>query len=59
MQFEVLKPLDEEGKVLFYEVYSDEAAFKAHWDGPFVERVRAETKDMIVALSGTRCIIQQ
>jgi len=31
LQFEVLKPLDEGGKVLFYEVYSDEAAFKAHW----------------------------
>ena len=59
LQFEVLRPHDNGDKVLFYEVYSNEAAFKAHWEGPFVARVRAETKDMIVTLSGTRCSVQE
>jgi (4S)-4-hydroxy-5-phosphonooxypentane-2,3-dione isomerase len=36
LQFEVLTPYDDDSKVLFYEVYSDDAAFKVHWEGPFV-----------------------
>jgi (4S)-4-hydroxy-5-phosphonooxypentane-2,3-dione isomerase len=59
LQFELLRPHDDDSKVLFYEVYSDEAAFKVHWGGPFVARVRAETKDMIIKLSGTRCSLQE
>ena len=59
LQFEVLGPRDDDGRVLFYEVYSDDAAFKVNWEGPFVARVRAETKDMIIKLSGTRCSLQE
>ena len=59
LQFEVLRPHEDADKVLFYEVYSDAAAFKAHWEGPLVARVRAETKDMILTLKGTQCSIQQ
>jgi (4S)-4-hydroxy-5-phosphonooxypentane-2,3-dione isomerase len=59
LQFEVLLPRDDDGRVLFYEVYSDDAAFKAHWEGPFVARIRAEAKGMIVKLSGTRCSLQE
>ena len=59
LQFEVLRPRDDDSKVLFYEVYSDDAAFKVHWEGPFVARVRGETKDMIINLSGTRCSLQE
>jgi quinol monooxygenase YgiN len=33
LQFEVLLPRDDETKVLLYEVYRDEAAFTAHWNG--------------------------
>jgi (4S)-4-hydroxy-5-phosphonooxypentane-2,3-dione isomerase len=33
LQFEVLTPCDDDSKVLFYEVYSDDAAFKVHWEG--------------------------
>jgi quinol monooxygenase YgiN len=51
LQFEVLGPRDDDGRVLFYEVYNDDAAFKVHWEGPFVARVRAETKDMIIKLT--------
>jgi autoinducer 2-degrading protein len=59
LQFEVLRQRDDDSKILFYEVYSDEAAFQVHWEGPFVARVRAETKDMIIKLSGTRCSLQE
>ena len=55
----MLRPRDNDSKVLFYEVYSDDAAFKVHWEGPFVARVRGETKDMIINLSGTRCSLQE
>jgi autoinducer 2-degrading protein len=59
LQFEVLGPRDDDRRVLFDEVYSDDAAFKVHWEGPFVARLRAETKDMIIKLSGTRCSLQK
>jgi (4S)-4-hydroxy-5-phosphonooxypentane-2,3-dione isomerase len=59
LQFEVLGPRDDDRRVLFDEVYSDDAAFKVHWEGPFVARVRAETKGMIIKLSGTRCSLQE
>lgn len=58
LQFEGLRPSDEQNKLLFYEVYSDEAAFNTHGDGPFVARVRAETKDMIIELVGKRCAVE-
>jgi (4S)-4-hydroxy-5-phosphonooxypentane-2,3-dione isomerase len=58
LQSEVLGPRDDDGRVLSYEVYSDDAAFKVHWERPFVAQVRAETKDVIIKLSGTRCSLQ-
>jgi quinol monooxygenase YgiN len=58
LQFEVLRPRDNDATVLFYEVYADDAAFKAHWEAPSIARVRTETKDMIVKLSGTWCDLQ-
>jgi quinol monooxygenase YgiN len=38
LQFEVLRARDDDSKVLFYEVYSNDGAFKVHWEGPFVAR---------------------
>jgi quinol monooxygenase YgiN len=59
LQFEVLRPHDDDGKVLFYEVYTDATAFKDHWEGPLVARVRAETHGMIVKLTGTHCVLEE
>jgi quinol monooxygenase YgiN len=59
LQFEVLRPRDDDGKILFYEVYTDAAAFKVHWEGALVARVRAETEGMIVKLTGTSCNLQE
>jgi (4S)-4-hydroxy-5-phosphonooxypentane-2,3-dione isomerase len=58
LQFEVLRPRDNRATVLFYEVYTDDAAFKAHWEGLSITRFRAEAKDMIVKLSATWCDLQ-
>lgn len=59
LQFEVLVPRDGENKVLIYEVYRDDEAFKAHWEGPSMARVRTETQGMVVNMSGTRCNLQE
>jgi quinol monooxygenase YgiN len=57
LQFEVLRPRDDNTKVMLYEVYRDEAAFDAHWKGPSVARQREEGAGMVVNLSGTRCTL--
>ena len=59
LQFEVLRPRDDDSKIMLYEVYSDDAAFESHWNGPLVARSRAETKGLITKLSGTRCDLQE
>jgi (4S)-4-hydroxy-5-phosphonooxypentane-2,3-dione isomerase len=55
LRFEVLRPRNEENGVLLYEVYSDDAAFKVHWEGAHVARMRAETAGMVIKLTGIRC----
>jgi (4S)-4-hydroxy-5-phosphonooxypentane-2,3-dione isomerase len=59
LQLEVLRPRDDDSKVLFYEVYSGDAAFKAHSEGPSVDRLLAEAKDVGIKLSVTLCSIQE
>ena len=56
LQFEVPRPRDDDSNVLFF--YNDDAALKALWEGPFVARMRAEAKDLIMKLSGTPRSIQ-
>ena len=57
LQFEVLLPRDDQTKVLLYEVYTDDAAFEAHWSGPSTNRLREEAAGMIVAVTGTKCAL--
>jgi (4S)-4-hydroxy-5-phosphonooxypentane-2,3-dione isomerase len=57
LQFEVLLPRDDQTKVLLYEVYTDDAAFEAHWSGPSTNRLREEAAGMIVGVTGTRCAL--
>ena len=58
LRFEILRPRDNGATLLFYEVYTDDAAFKEHWEGPSITRFRAEAKDAIVKLSATWCDLQ-
>jgi quinol monooxygenase YgiN len=57
VRFEVLRPRNDEHQVMLYEVYTDDAAFQVHWNGPHVARMRAETTGMVAKLSGTRCTL--
>jgi quinol monooxygenase YgiN len=54
LQFEVLRPREEETAILVYKVYESDAAFDVHWKGPHVARVRAEAGEMIVKITATR-----
>ena len=57
IQFEVLRPLDENTKVMLHEVYRDEAAFDAHSEGASITRLRKEATGMVVSRSLTRCTL--
>jgi quinol monooxygenase YgiN len=57
LQFEVLRPHDDDTKVMLYEVYIDDAAFQSHWNGPSMARAREESAGMIVKITGTRCAL--
>ena len=57
IQFEVLRPLDDSTKVMLHEVYRDEAAFDAHYEGPSITRLRKEATGMVVSRSLTRCTL--
>lgn len=55
LRFDVLRPRNEENRIMLYEVYEDDAAFQVHWNGPSVARMRADTTGMVAKLSGIRC----
>ena len=55
LQFEVFRPRDDDAKIMLYELYRDDAAFDAHWNGPSMARVREEVAGMGIKMSGTRC----
>jgi quinol monooxygenase YgiN len=47
-RFDVMIPKDSENIVCLYEVYDDEAGFKAHGETPHMQEYRADTGDMLV-----------
>lgn len=51
-RFDVLRPQNQDHTVLLYELYTDEAAFQVHWNGPSVARMREESAGMVAKLSG-------
>jgi quinol monooxygenase YgiN len=57
LQFDLLEPINEDNKIMVYEVYQDEAAFGEHWNGPYVKQIIEETSGMIKNRSGIRCSI--
>jgi (4S)-4-hydroxy-5-phosphonooxypentane-2,3-dione isomerase len=59
LQFEVLLPRDDDTKVLLYEVYTDDAALQAHWNGPSTNRLREESAGMVLKVTGTRCALAE
>ena len=57
LRFDLLRPRDEENRVILYEVYANDAAFQVHWNGPSVARMRVETTGMVAKLTGIRCAL--
>jgi (4S)-4-hydroxy-5-phosphonooxypentane-2,3-dione isomerase len=58
-QFEVLRVRDDDTKLMLYELYENDAAFQAHWNGPSVARAQMETSGLITKLTGIRCSLQE
>jgi quinol monooxygenase YgiN len=53
--FEVLRPRDDDTKVMLYELYQDDAAFDVHVKGASIARMREESAGMTAGVSATRC----
>jgi quinol monooxygenase YgiN len=45
--------------LMLYELYENDAAFQAHWNGPSVARAQMETSGLITKLTGIRCSLQE
>lgn len=57
LQFEILVPHDGADTLMLYEVYTDAAAFQAHWNGESLAQARKDTEGLQVSLSGVRCAL--
>ena len=57
LAFEILRPRNDASKVMLYELYADDAAFDAHWNGASIKRIReeAEAAGISMKISGVRC----
>jgi (4S)-4-hydroxy-5-phosphonooxypentane-2,3-dione isomerase len=55
LAFQILCPRDDDTKVMLYELYADEAAFEAHFNGPARSRLREATAAIVVKRSGILC----
>lgn len=55
LEFEVLVPVDEATKIMFYELYTDAAAFAAHSEGKSMAQLKSEISSKIVSLSAVQC----
>jgi len=54
-QFDVSVPVENPARIFLYEIYDDEAAFKAHVASPHYKRFAAATKEMIAERRVTFC----
>ena len=55
LQFEILIPREDEGKVFLFECYRDAAAFETHGKSPILAETRETYKDMINGRRITVC----
>ena len=57
LQFDILQPINEDNKVMIYEVYQDEAALEEHRNGPYFKKIVEDTNGMIKNMSPIRCLL--
>lgn len=55
LAFEVLIPVDDETKILFYELYTDAAAFAAHMNGESMAQLQSEVGTKVASLAAVQC----
>jgi quinol monooxygenase YgiN len=56
LQFDILRPEGTENTLMIYEVYADEAAFKAHHEGDIKKQGITEIEDIQREAVWTKCI---
>ena len=59
LQFEVLRPRDDDNKLMLFELYRDEAAFEAHLKGSSMATLREASAGMRQNMSGARCAVME
>jgi quinol monooxygenase YgiN len=57
LQFDILRSKEAENRILLYEVYRNDDAFKIHAGSDRLVRTRAAYEDMIVDRTITMCVV--
>src|ERR1700747_345878 len=55
LQFEVVLPLEDDSRILIYEVYRDDAAFEVHRNEASIRQWREQSSGMVLRVIATRC----
>ncbi|CAN5162892.1 hypothetical protein BH11PSE11_BH11PSE11_17850 [soil metagenome] len=55
IQFDVMVPVDDQTKLILYEVYVDDAAIVAHMKGESMVKVREQIGSKILSINGVHC----
>ena len=55
LTFEVLVPVEDETKLLIYELYTDAAAFAAHSEGQSMAQLKSEISSKIMGITAIEC----
>lgn len=55
--FEVLIPVEDETKLILYELYEDETALSAHMNGKSLLTLQGEVASKMVGLTGVQCTL--
>lgn len=57
--FEVLVPMEDDTKLILYELYADEMALSAHMNGKSLLTLQGEVASMVVGLTGVQCTLSR
>ncbi|MEP9351418.1 antibiotic biosynthesis monooxygenase family protein [Xanthobacter sp. KR7-225] len=57
--FEVLVPVEDDGKLILYELYADETALSAHMNGKSLLTLQGEVASKILGLTGVQCTLNE
>jgi (4S)-4-hydroxy-5-phosphonooxypentane-2,3-dione isomerase len=57
LQFEVLIPVDEEGKILIFELYKDNESLAAHASGSSITQYKKEVQGKITSSRSYKCLL--